>query len=354
MKKLLVVLFALMTAVFPCAEHSARADTLHVRQLPPSETWTETVETVNGPVQVDLTISLPDITMLPVYEVAYRSFKEDELIELFPQAEIDIFDTGALVMQGDPGSKIYPIDPDYCAWTDWPENSDVAEAAAESKQDVEDMMQALLHSVYDGSLTAFWMRGVYTHSRTWCKDETGELVEPVNEHGYYDLYLERAIDGITVFDNLFFDRDDQRNSGPHAESMTLCYYDENNFQVLLSDFEIVQTISEDVPILPFDTIKSTLRTLISTGHLREIYRMELCYLPMWSDTRDSIITVPAWVVHGEYHEVANAPGYEDTDSYFLRTLGGFPLVIPAQTGQVIDYADTSPNRWLASTYLKER
>ena len=353
MKKLLVVLLILMVTVFSCAENSALAEMLPVGQLPPSETWTENIETVNGPITVDITISLPEITRLPIYEVAYRQFKEEELKKFFPQATINILDTGALVIQGEPGNKIYPIDPDDCAWTDWPENGDYAEAATESKQDVENMLQALWCGIYDGGHTSIWTRGVYTHSRTWRKEKNGELVEPVNEHGYYNFHLERAIDGITVFDQLFFQRDDQRNSGPHTESMTLCYYDENNFDVQLSGFEIVRTMAEDVPILPFDTIKETLRTLISTGHLREIYRMELCYLPMWSDTRDSIITVPAWVVYGEYHETAKAPSYEDTDSYYLRVLGGFPLVLPAQMGQVIDYADANPNRWLASTYLTE-
>ena len=338
MKKLLVVLFI---AVFVCTARPALA-----------EHWAETIDTVNGPVEVNVSISQPEITALPIYEVVYRSFTMEEMRQAFPQADIFMEDTGALVVQGDLGGKIYPIDPDRCAWAEWPEDSDWAEAATESRQEVERWLQARLSGLYEGGRTSLWTRGVFAHSRTWRKGKSGELLEPVSDHGYYDFYMERAMDGITVFDNFFFDRDTPKNAGPHAESVQMTYYDENNWTVLLTDFEIVRTAARDVPMLPLDAIKETLRTFISTGHLREIYRMELCYVPMWSDGRDSIITVPAWVVHGEYHEAAKAPNYEGADDY-LRTLGGYPLVIPAQTGQALDGRDTNPNRWLASTYLPE-
>ena len=38
---------------------------------------------------------------------------------------------------------------------------------------------------------------------------------------------------------------------------------------------------------------------------------------------------------------------------YQRFIGGYPLLIPAQTGRVIDYADASPERWIATTYLPE-
>ena len=350
MKKLLVVLFIV---VFVCAAQPARADMLPVGQLPHAERWTETVDTVNGPVEVNVFISLPEITALPIYEVVYRPFTMEEMRQAFPRANIIIEDTGAFVRQGDLGGMICPIDPDQCAWADWPEDSDYAEAVVESKQDVERKLQARLNGLYGGGRTSLWTRGVIAHSRTWRKARTGELLEPVNEHGYYDFYLELALDGVTVFDQVYFNRDNPKNSGPHAESVQMTYYDENNLTVSLTDFELIRTVAQDAPILPLEEIKATLRTFISAGYLREIYRMELCYLPMWSDNRDSIMTVPAWVVHGEYHEAAKAPDYEDTDNYYLRTLGGYALVIPAQTGQALDARDANPNRWLASTYLTE-
>lgn len=349
MRKLLVVLLAILAVM---TAWPARAEMVTVGQMPRGERWTETVETVNGPVRVDVTISLPELERLPVYEVARRQFTADELRRCFPQAEMDLQEAGAVVTRGDPSGMIYPIYPDRCVWTGWPEGGDYAEAAPESRRDVEEKLRAMWEGLYGGQ-TSLWTRGISAYSRTWQRERSGELAEPVSEHGYYNLYLELALDGVTVYDDLFFNRDGGGVSGPHAEHPQAQYYDENNFQVLLTDMEIVRVIAQDVPILPLEAIRETLRVLISTGHLREIYRMELCYLPMWSDDRGGIVTVPAWVVHGEYHEAAKAPGDEDTDSYYLRTMGGYALVIPAQTGQVIDYADASARRWLASTYLTE-
>lgn len=353
MKKLLVVLLVLLTSMIPCVACSAQAEMMPIGQMSSSETWTEIMDTVNGPVQIDVTISLPDVTALPIYEVVYRDFTQDELKRVFPQAEIAIFDHNAMIAQGDFAAKVYPIAPDDCTWDEWPADGDRAENAPDSKQDVENMLQELWPGLYGGRQTSVWTRGMYAHSRTWRKGRLGELVEPVSEHGYYSCHLELAVNDVTVYNDLFFERDRPGDVGPHAEDGMLDYYDADNYQLLLSDLEIIRTIAEDAPLLPVEAIKYALRPLISTGHLREIYRIELCYVPMWSDARDSMITVPAWVVHGEYHDLARAPSYDDTDDYYLRTFGGCPLVIPAQTGKVIDYTDSSRERWLASTYLTE-
>lgn len=352
MKRLLAALMILIITLSTCIEQSALAEMLPVGQLPHSEAWTETIETINGSIQVDITLSLPDITALPIYEVTYRLFNEDELKSIFPDAQIYINETNALIQQGSFSAHIYPIAPDSCAWADWPENGDYAEAATESKQDVEAMMQALLRGIYNDQQTSVWTRGSTAHSRTWRKARNGELVEPLTEHGYYDYFLELAIDGITVCDQIWFDRDRPGDLGPHAEKIVCSYYDEDNYEIMLTDIDVLNLILDDAPIMPIESVKEVLRTLIRTGHLREIYRIELCYLLMWSDDRSSIITVPAWVIHGEYHENASAANYEETDNYFLRTLGGSPLVIPAQTGILLDYTNPNTNRWLASTYLK--
>lgn len=316
-------------------------------------TWVETVDTVNGPVDINTSFKVPNASILPIYEVAYRVFREEELNCIFPGAQIGIGETDILIQQGNFSSSVYPVAPDACTWPDWPLDSDYAEGVSFSKQEVADMLQDVWQTLYCKGNTSVWIRGATAHSRTWRKDREGELVEPLSEHGYYEYYFELDIDGITVYDDLHFDHDRLGDNGPSAERIVCSYYDEDNYQIIFKDIDVLNRILDDAPIMPIESIKEALRTVIITGHLREIYRIELCYLLMWTDGRSGIITVPAWVVHGEYHENASAANYEEPDNYYLHTLGGYPLIIPAQTGILLDYAYPGSNRWLASSYLKE-
>ena len=63
--------------------------------------------------------------------------------------------------------------------------------------------------------------------------------------------------------------------------------------------------------------------------------------------------MPAWVLWGEYHDDASAPGQQEPPDFYQAMLGGYTVVIPAQTGKVLDHAEAGMDRWLASTYLAE-
>lgn len=156
-----------------------------------------------------------------------------------------------------------------------------------------------------------------------------------------------------MVDTVCFDQDDAKCHGPHTEQPQLHYYDDEHFTLCLSGYRVVEVLREDAPMLPFPAIAQEIGRLAASGHLRAVYRMALCYVPMWSDDGQGIVTVPAWVLWGEYHDDASAPSQQEPPDFYQAMLGGYTVVIPAQTGKALDHAEAGMDRWLASTYLTE-
>lgn len=235
----------------------------------------------------------------------------------------------------------------------WPTETGDAENAELTRDDLGQQLRRLLEQIDLPDAAGYQVLGILGQSRTWLVDKKHTPIRPLNDHGYYAAYLRPQAYGISLFDGWSFDRDNERLRGPGGEQPQLSYYDAENFDLLLSGYRPVRTLLEDCPLLPFDEIEREIGRLVESGHLRQIYRMELCYLPMWSDDQASIVTVHAWALWGEYHEVPTAETDPNPVDDYQRFIGGYPLLIPAQTGRVIDYADASPERWIATTYLPE-
>lgn len=347
---LLTLLCAFSFAAVACAENLLPFSAMKV-DVP--DNWRQTFDTVNGPVMIDVAIQLPDRDTLPLLELGFHSFAEDDLAEALPQALIHVDSLRAMVQMGDFAARVYPQSASRCGWTAWPPESEYAENVSLSRAELEQHVLQLVHQLSLPDATDYQVTGVVAHSRTWLVDQDDTPVEPLNDHGYYDAHLQTSVNGVSVIDSFSFDHDNEKLHGPHVEAPQMSYFDDQNYTLCLSGYQITNVLAEDCPLLPFAAIQQEVERLIATGHLREIYRFELCYVPMWADDGQAIVTVPAWVIWGEYHEKATAPTNQEPAGYYQRVIGGYPLVIPAQTGKALDYTNQSRDRWTASTYLTE-
>lgn len=312
--------------------------------------WTRDFDTVNGPVTIDVAIQLPARDTIPLLELEPLCFEASEIAALFPGARIDMDAARCFVQMGDFGACVYPSE---VSWAMWPTETGDAENADLSREDLGQQLQRLLGQIDLPEGAGYQVLGILGQSRTWLVDKKNTPIRPLNDHGSYTAYLRPQVYGISLFDSWGFDQDSERLRGPGGEQPQLLYYDTENFNLLLSGYRPTRVLLEDCPLLPFEEIVREIGRLAESGHLRQIYRMELCYLPMWSEGQTSIVTVPAWALWGEYHETATAEANQAPVDEYQRTIGGYPLLIPAQTGRVIDYADASPERWTATTYLPE-
>lgn len=352
MRKGTVLWFIVICAVFlvatGCAENLLSFSAMKAEA---PDGWRQTFDTVNGPVLINAAIDIPDVEAIPLAELSFHSFSADDLAAVFPQAQVDADPLRSMVQMGDFAACVYPESASRCGWTEWPAESEYAENSRLSRTELERRIQLLLHRLPLPDATDYQIMGIVAHSRTWLVDQNDAPVKPLNDHGYYDVYLRTKVNGVSVIDAFCFDHDNGKLHGPRVEAPQMSYFDDQNYTLCLSGYQVSRVLSEDCSVLPFEAIQEEIGRLIQAGHLREIHRFELGYLPMWSDDGKAIITVPAWVVWGEYHEKADAPSHQEPAGYYQKRIGGYPLVIPAQTGKVLDYANQSRDRWTASTYL---
>lgn len=313
------------------------------------DVWKQTFDTVNGTIEIEVPVCLPDLETLPLYELERFSLDPVEAAAVFPGAEISgEGDYDTLVKMGDLTACIYAGSKNRCAWKAWDPAAAYAENADFSRDELKQFISQALQSLPIPAETTYQPMEIVAYGRTWHATKPDA---PLNAHGYYDAHMQMKVGGVSIYNRLWFHRDGGRCYGPTVADMHVTYFDEQNFWFGVGGYRITQMLREECPLLPFAEIQKEIGRYITAGHLRQIYRLELCYVPMWSDDEKAIITMPAWVLHGEYHEVPTQANYGETEDYYLQTIGGWPLVIPAQTGKALDYADTNETRWLASTYL---
>lgn len=353
MRRIRVIALALTFLLLPAAGYAEPLlPFASIREDIPS-VWHQTFDTVNGPVTISTDILLPDRDTIPVAALAFHTFPEDALANAFPQARTEADPLRSMVQMGDFAACIYPEQVSRCGWLPWPAGAEYAENAAISRDALSERTAQLLGRLPLPEGMAYRPAGIVAHGRTWLVDQHDTPVRPLNDHGYYDLYLQTTVLGIPVADTFCFDQDDAKCHGPHTEQPQLHYYDDEHFTLCLSGYRVVEVLREDAPMLPFTSIAQEIGRLVASGHLRAVYRMALYCVPMWSDDGQGIVAVPAWVLWGEYCEDPSAPGQQEPPGFYQVCLDGYAVVIPAQTGKALDYRETDGNRWLASTYLTE-
>lgn len=211
------------------------------------------------------------------------------------------------------------------------------------------VMQAKAGTLYPDETLHF--RTAYVDGPTFWK-KSGE---PIREQGGYSLCLSQTFHGIpfmasiheafTQFalgdeDTWLADRGILRGSvfNEDAWSFTCVFYQESG------------VLHEDTALLPFDAVKSKIEALILSGHVRRIDSVTLGYVQFDTSDPDEQVLAPCWVVWCEYHAGGAASErrgginssadllYDGNSDYYR------PLIINAQTGELVDPEDVSEGR----------
>ena len=123
--------------------------------------------------------------------------------------------------------------------------------------------------------------------------------------------------------------------------------------IRLRPLKVTQTLAEDIPLLPFDTIIAAIEDEINAGHIRKIYEIEFGYV-LYNEPGRFLTSKPGKERRAEFHTaryylrpmwLVNCL-YKDTATDKLRskpsdsddernTLDYYQLLIDAQTGEVV-------------------
>lgn len=190
---------------------------------------------------------------------------------------------------------------------------------------------------------ALHLRTVYVDGGTYWK-KTGE---PIRQKGGYALCLSQAFHGIPFMASIHqaYTQFALGAEDPWLENRGLLratVFDENAWSLNCVLYREGSTVHEDIPLLPFDAVKSEVEDLILSGHVRWVDSVTLGYVQFDTSSPEEQLLIPCWVVWCEYHPAGAASQRQDglNSSASLMYDGNSdyyrPLIISAQTGQLVN------------------
>ncbi len=202
---------------------------------------------------------------------------------------------------------------------------------------------------------ALHLRNVAAYDRNYWKKNH----EPIQPKGHYHLELAQSFHGLpllasvhSAFTARFVGDEDALLDRRGLLMATV--YDESAYSFTCWFYREKAVGEADIPLLPFDAVKGQVEALIESGYVRAIDSVGLGYVQFDTEDRSVQALVPAWVVWCEYQ--AEGPNAERTgplyvDGLFQDGSGYRPLILNAQTGELVDPESTVPGRCLCPPVL---
>ena len=128
-------------------------------------------------------------------------------------------------------------------------------------------------------------------------------------------------------------------------------YSDNAWLLAARLYQETGIVCEDIPLLPFDAVKDQVETLILKGYVRWVNSVTLGYVQYETSNPREQVLLPSWVVWCEYHPDGPsgeaAYGVNDSEMMFDGNNPYYmPLIFNAQTGEMIDPANTAEDRYM--------
>ena len=323
------------------------------------ERWTQTYETPNGKVSVDIPIIVPEVENVPILQVSAVMGKDVAEERGLPKAadqenagagifydDFDILsklnaDVGdaAMIFCANPEEidlaflQISHNDPNSMRMGSWDYSSDYyypdemnpetlfAEENDQPLSAAEDVLAVLLQDYY-GSENADY--GVdYVEVRGRARKRVGRTKNDLGAYkkdypkGTYYISFRQKLEGIPIYLEIGHKMlttnqthitqevalKCQRISG--IETNTLEYMDETSFILDTTWMGEEKRIQEDVPLATLDEVIQALEKKIKEGYIRDIYALRLGYVCYPDDISPDIYALyPAWICDCIY---ANSP-----------------------------------------------
>ena len=321
--------------------------------------WTQTYDTPNGEVSVDIPIIVPEVENVPILQVSavmgkdvaeekglHKSVDQENAgagifyddFDILSKLNVDV-DGAAMIFCANPKEidlaflQVSHNDPNSMRGGSWDYSSDYyypnemnsetlfAEENEQPMSAAEDVLAVLLQDYY-GSENADY--GVdYVEVRGRARKRVGRTKNDLGAYkkdypkGTYYISFRQKLEGIPIYleighkmltTNQTYVTQEvalkcQRIRG--IETNTLEYMDETSFILDTTWMREEKRIQEDVPLATLEDVMRALEKRIEEGYIRDIYALRLGYVCYLDDTSPDIYALyPAWICDCIY---ANSP-----------------------------------------------
>lgn len=183
--------------------------------------------------------------------------------------------------------------------------------------------------------------------------------EKISEKGYYHLEMHQVFHKIPFMGSVHgtfsvkaIGDENYLLEGQGRASIEV--WDEESFLLQCCFYEEVDTLYQDIPLLPFDELKYQIEELIKKGYIRSVDSVTLGYTQFDTAKQEEQILIPTWVVWCEYQQEGPRAEHEGpfyTDGWLEDEPYYRPIIINAQTGKMIDPESTDYGRCLMPNVL---
>ena len=312
--------------------------------------WTQTYDTPNGEVSVDIPVIVPEVENVPILQVSAVMGKdvaeEKGLLKSIDQEnagagifydDVDILsklnadvDDAAMIFCANPEEidlaflQVSHNDPNSMRMGSWDYSSDYyypnemnpetlfAEENEQPMSTANDALAVLLQNYYgkenaDYDVDYVEVRGKARKRAGRTKNDLGAYKKDYPKATYY-ISFRQKLEGIPIYleighkmltTNQTYVTQEvalkcQRIRG--IETNTLEYMDETSFILDTTWMREEKRIQEDVPLATLDEVIQALEKKIEEGYIRDIYALRLGYVCYLDDTSPDIYALyPAWI-----------------------------------------------------------
>ena len=321
--------------------------------------WTQTYDTPNGEVSVDIPIIAPEVENMPILQVSavmgkdvaeekglHKSVDQENAgagifyddFDILSKLNADV-DDAAMIFCENPKEidlaflQVSHNDPNSMRGGNWDYSSDYyypnemnpetlfAEENDQPLSAADDVLAALLQNYYgrenaDYGVDYVEVRGKARKRAGRTKNDLGAYKKDYPKGTYY-ISFRQKLEGIPIYAEIGHKMlttnqthitqevalKCQRIRG--IETNTLEYMDETSFILDTTWMREEKQIWEDVPLVTLDEVMQALEKKIEEGYIRDIYVLRLGYVCYLDDTSPDIYALyPAWVCDCIY---ANSP-----------------------------------------------
>ena len=387
MKRICSLLLAMMLGALCVSAAAAEAAAVPIKELPgvTSPRWKQNYEACGRTIDVDVDITIPEAETAPALKVRWASGLKDpqrsELAAEYEKADkedkkhyysfrnkksLTLYLEHKWPLRGGTKKNKENWDKVSCDYSDLP-RFDPDQAYAENNpmtvREAAEVVRTNLKEVFPDaeiSLDTVWLSG----GTRWERNK-----RTIDEKGYYHLNMRQCFHGIPLMASIsaaYTDPFDQLwSAGIGDDNETHIYilvrrdvdqglvrssvYSEDSWNIVAYLYEETEQLCRDLPLVPFDAVKSQVEDLISSGYVRWINSVTLGYAQFKTENTDDYVLVPSWVVWCEYipegPQAEKKYGVNDSELMFDGNSGYYrPLIINAQTGKLYDPQSTEPGR----------
>jgi len=376
MKKISILTMVVMLCMM-CVPGSAMADSrlYSIAELPAHTTshWQQTYEAYGRTIDVNIEVEIPNVSSAPVITVRRAAPIAEplnsELKAWYKQAEKEDRVNRYSFRSNDFSTNFTHAVPP--AWGEDRDSEFVVGAMSQRMQDLYDYDLGTPYAennpltvgeaidLFQQRVAEYFpneklhLRTVYVTSRSFWKKNN----QPISEKGYYSFNMSQTFHGIPFMASVHeaFTQFSVGNEDIWLESRGIArgsVHDENAWSFSACFYQESGVVYKDIPLLPFDAVKGAVEELILSGHVRWIDSVSLGYVQFDASNPDEQVLVPCWVVWCEYHPggaKSERTGGENSSSNLMYDGNNDyyrPLIINAQTGEMIDPENDSVGRCL--------